>query len=455
MNVVKLILPTAALGLAGILLVPTQSDAFTVIGTSLSTSQRHFKIFDNFTDVQANNNVTPDTNFPGYTGVEMAIWKAAVEWGSRLHGNGNGDPSQLGNLGSGGANFDFYFMGNATGVGVIGDNICSEIGGSSGGVLAFTEYFNPGFSGWRMRFFQAWTWADGPTTGIPGSELDIQGVACHELGHALGLDHSAVAGATMWPSVSGTGTAERSISADDILGVQNIYSVASASKPIITGYTAALGTVTINGSGFLSSGNQVWFTKATAGTGTSVVVGPLNSSGTSITASVPVNAGPGDILVKTTASGGASLSNAWPFTPGTAPVCPSPFNYCFVNPNSASPTGAEMGWQGSQFISQNNFAVEASGMPFSTAGIFFYGTSQTAAPFGNGWLCATGSIVRLPIVITSIFGTAFYQLDLTTAPVAGTITAGNTYNFQYWFRDVPGGAPFFNLTDGLAVPFCP
>jgi hypothetical protein len=76
-------------------------------------------------------------------------------------------------------------------------------------------------------------------------------------------------------------------------------------------------------------------------------------------------------------------------------------------------------------------------------------------PFGNGWLCTTGSIIRLPIVITSIFGTAFYPLNLTAPPVAGTITAGNSYHFQYWFRDVPAGGSLFNLTDGLSVPFCP
>ncbi len=456
MNILaKLVLPTAALGLAGLLLVPTQSDAFTVIGTSLTTSQRHFKIFDNFTDPQANDNTTPDTSFPGYTGVEMAIWKAAVEWGARLHGNGNGDPSQFGDLGSGGANFDFYFMGNATGVGVIGDNICSEISGSSGGVLAFTEYFNPGFTGWRMRFYQGWTWADGPTTGIPGSEIDIQGVACHELGHALGLDHSGVAGATMQPAITGTGTSQRSISADDIAGVQSIYGVASASKPIISSLVPALGSVTINGSGFSATNNQVWFTQATAGSLTSVVVSGVPSSGTQITVSTPANSGPGDILVKTSASGNASLSNAFPFIPGTAPVCPSPSNYCFVNPNSADPNGALMGWNGTQFISQNNFGLLASGMPVGSAGIFFFGSTQTAAPFGNGWICATTGIVRLPIVFTSIFGTAFYQLDYNTAPVAGQITAGSTKYFQFWFRDTAGGGSNFNTSDGLAVQFCP
>lgn len=454
-HVTKLILPTAALGLAAALLVPMPSEAFAVIGTSLTTSQRHFRVFDNFTDAQANNNTTPDTNFPGYTGVEMAIWKGAVEWGSRLHGTGNGDPSQPADLGSGGANFDFYFVGNATGVGNIGDNICSEISGSSGGVLAFTEYFlPPGFNGWRMRFYQGWTWADGPTTGIPGSEIDIQGVACHELGHALGLDHTGSAGATMQPAISGTGTSQRSIAADDIAGVQSIYSVASATKPIITSLTPALGQVTINGSNFSTANNQVWFTSANATAATSVIVSGVPSTGSQITVNLPATAGPGDILVKTSGSGNTSLSNAFPFTPGTAPVCPSPQNYCFVNPNSADPNGAFMGWNGTQFVSNNNFALEATGMPASTAGIFFFGPSQTIAPFGNGWMCVSGTIYRLPVVFASIFGTVHYDMNLTTVP-ANVITAGSTWNFQFWFRDALAGGSNFNTTDGLNVQFCP
>lgn len=456
MIVTKLILPTAALGLAAVLLVPTQSDAAAGIGTLLTTSQRHFKIFDNFTDAQANNNTTPDTNFPGYTGVEMAIWKGGVEWGSRLHGTGNGDPQQPGGLGSGGANFDFYYMGKATAVGVIGDNIASEISGSNGGVLAFTEFIlPPNFNGWRMRFYQGWTWADGPTTGIPGNEIDIQGVACHELGHALGLDHTNSPGATMQPAITGTGTSQRSIESDDILGVQTIYGVASATKPIIASLAPALGQVTITGSNFSATNNQVWFTQAATSMATSVIVSGVPSSGGVMTVAVPATAGPGDILVKTTASGGASLSNAFPYIPGTMPVCPSPFNYCFVNGNSFDPNGAFMDWTGTQFISQNNFAVSASGVPPGSAGIFFYGTGQTAVPFGNGWFCATGSIVRLPIVFSNFVGIAFYQLDMTQPPVLGTITPGGSQNFQFWYRDVPAGGSLFNLTDGLNVQFCP
>jgi hypothetical protein len=159
--------------------------------------------------------------------------------------------------------------------------------------------------------------------------------------------------------------------------------------------------------------------------------------------------------VKTSASGNASLSNAFPFIPGTAPVCPSPFNYCFVNPNSADPNGAFMDWLGSQFFSQNNFALSTTGVPPGAAGIYFFGPSTTAVPFGNGWFCVGGTITRLPVVFANFAGVAYYQLDFTMPPVLGVITPGSTQNFQFWFRDPLGGGSNFNTSDGLSVQFCP
>ena len=102
--------------------------------------------------------------FPGYQGAVMAIWKGCVEWGSTLHGDGTGDPTQIGDLGSGGANFDASFQGLATQVGGQNDNTHSELSGGNGGVLAFME---PGggsgiSNGWRIRYYESWLWQDGP-----------------------------------------------------------------------------------------------------------------------------------------------------------------------------------------------------------------------------------------------------------------------------------------------------
>ncbi|MCZ6506926.1 MAG: matrixin family metalloprotease [Acidobacteria bacterium] len=55
----------------------------------------------------------------------------------------------------------------------------------------------------------------------PGG-FDIETVALHEIGHILGLAHSNVAGSVMFPSVSSNLT-KRSLTADDISGIQNLY----------------------------------------------------------------------------------------------------------------------------------------------------------------------------------------------------------------------------------------
>lgn len=60
------------------------------------------------------------------------------------------------------------------------------------------------------------------TEGTPG-RFDIQDVAAHELGHLLGLDHSGVAGSTMFPYVDPTIILHRSLSMDDIGGLRDIY----------------------------------------------------------------------------------------------------------------------------------------------------------------------------------------------------------------------------------------
>ena len=49
-------------------------------------------------------------------------------------------------------------------------------------------------------------------------DVDIIGVAVHEFGHALGLDHTGVVGATMRSFITGTGIGARTLTSDDIDG---------------------------------------------------------------------------------------------------------------------------------------------------------------------------------------------------------------------------------------------
>jgi peptidoglycan hydrolase-like protein with peptidoglycan-binding domain len=65
---------------------------------------------------------------------------------------------------------------------------------------------------------ESWTWG----TGNGGSVQDVQSTALHELGHALGLGHSADPSASMYASKP-LGAIKRDLAQDDINGILAIY----------------------------------------------------------------------------------------------------------------------------------------------------------------------------------------------------------------------------------------
>ncbi|XP_026410959.1 metalloendoproteinase 1-MMP-like [Papaver somniferum] len=86
------------------------------------------------------------------------------------------------------------------------------------GVLAHA--FGPGLG--MIHFNAAITWAVDFRSEKSQKAFDLESVATHEIGHVLGLDHSSIHEAVMWPS-----TPPRTISAgltlDDVTGAQALY----------------------------------------------------------------------------------------------------------------------------------------------------------------------------------------------------------------------------------------
>jgi len=441
----------AVTGAAAMLATAPETEGYTLLGNEQGIFQRDFRVNPGLSNGAANNNTTEHSQYPGATGQTLAMWRGCVEWNSQLHGNGNGDPTQSGDLGSGGANFDCHFQGETTQTGTINDNIISPIGGAANGVLAYLEY--SGFStGWRMRFYSTWNWSDGPGF-IANSEMDIQGVAAHEYGHALGLGHT-FSGPTMQPSIGPGDEASRSIEADDKAGVQAIYGVANFNtKPQIHDTTLIGNTLTITGENFTSTNNRVWFTKENNTNGNYTSVTGLTSNGTTLTMQVPSDAAPGNILVRINASGGASLSETHPFDPGSTD-CDAPVNYCSTSQNSTGQSPV-VSVGGTASLSANDLELLSIGLPSNQVGIFYYGPNQISTSFGNGTRCVGGTTKRLPIISIDSFGFVTYSLDVNNLPQGDTFSVGQAVNFQFWYRDPAAGGPSFNLTDAVEVTWCP
>lgn len=54
-------------------------------------------------------------------------------------------------------------------------------------------------------------------------EFYIEGIAVHEVGHGLGLDHTNVSGATMFPSVNSCDNGPATTASDDNAAIQDLY----------------------------------------------------------------------------------------------------------------------------------------------------------------------------------------------------------------------------------------
>jgi uncharacterized protein (TIGR03437 family) len=72
-------------------------------------------------------------------------------------------------------------------------------------------------------------------TNGDSSKIDIAEVAAHEIGHAIGLDHSPIGSATMFPRTGSGVTRGRSLSPDDQIAASIIYPT--------PGFSAATGTI--------------------------------------------------------------------------------------------------------------------------------------------------------------------------------------------------------------------
>jgi hypothetical protein len=134
--------------------------------------------------------------------------------------------------------------------------------------------------------------------------------------------------------------------------------------------------------------------------------------------------------------------------------CTQTHFYCLGGLNSIG-RRAMIGYQGSASITENTLVLTVQDAVPDQFGIFFYGSSKTFMPFGEGTLCVTGGQTRLePPLLLSPQGAGSHAVDFSLPP-ASLLQPLSQPKFQFWYRDPQPTGSGFNLTNGLDLHLCP
>ena len=148
------------------------------------------------------------------------------------------------------------------------------------------------------------------------------------------------------------------------------------------------------------------------------------------------------------------LGDSYCFGDGSANPCPCG-NVGATGAGCANRTGLGgiLPASGSSSVSLDDLVLSGTQLPPGVPSLFFQGTIQVnggaGALFGDGLLCAGGSIDRMQIVTVDGSGNA-----ATTIPIASTFGAvpSTTNTMQLWYRNPTGPcAGLFNTTNALSI----
>lgn len=134
--------------------------------------------------------------------------------------------------------------------------------------------------------------------------------------------------------------------------------------------------------------------------------------------------------------------------------------YCSANANSAFASGAQFSISGTPNVTTNDLTLTVSSLPPNQIGYWLMAPNQAFVPFfsgSQGNLCLGAGGVRWNepqyVQWSGAFGFAQMSPDLSTGPYGTPINDGDTWNFQFWYRDInPSNTS--NTSAAVEVVFC-
>jgi hypothetical protein len=125
--------------------------------------------------------------------------------------------------------------------------------------------------------------------------------------------------------------------------------------------------------------------------------------------------------------------------------------------------GGVLGAGGSGSVAADDLLLVATRLPPHHSGILFMGGAQVLVPFGDGVrTVGSGSagMYRFPVQQADSAGMITRGPGIVSLsqqfPTAGHITAGQTWNFEYWYRDPQGPCGgLTNFSNSVQIAFVP
>jgi len=151
--------------------------------------------------------------------------------------------------------------------------------------------------------------------------------------------------------------------------------------------------------------------------------------------------------------GGACLPTEWSIGVDNISVRADDLGvvYCASGPNSTGAPARIQGF-GSTAAADGNLNFEVDSLPVDSFGYFLMSQHTGHMLVGGGQMCLGGAIKRFSHSVQQARqdGTVDFSPDFAALPQGCSFDPGDTWNFQYWHRDIGFTA---NFSDALSLMF--